>query len=230
MTVSVRCANPIQGSVIRVTSLTTCGVPVTGVGDSDASPGQIVMDGFTQVAQAFQYEEGERKFLRKANGQPCVNFQNQEDALTDIQVTADFCVWHPGLVVAAINACLLTYSESPTGTGFGVLEGIGGKHFSLELWTPLAGDEECDPSTGQALYGYNAWPHVWNGHLGDMTQGADPHALQILGKTKKPSPLWTIGNTWLGTGAVSACRGHWLWNITTAAPPTVPASCSIANV
>lgn len=228
MTVALRCANPVQGTVIRVTSLTSCGVPVTGTGDTDASPGQIVMDGFTQVSQAFQYETGERKFVRKANGQPCVNFSGEEDALTEIEVTIDLCVWNPGLVVAAINACLLTASESPTGTGFGVLEGIGGKHFSLELWTPLAGDDACDSVTGLPRYGYNAWGHLWNGHMGDITQGADPHTMQIIAKTKKPSLLWTLGNTCLGSGAMTNCQGHWLWNNTTCTPP--PDACSIANV
>lgn len=228
MTVALRCANPIQGSIIRVTSLNRCGVPVTGTGDTDASPGQIVMDGFTQVAQSFVYEEGERKFTRKANGQPCVNYKGEEDSLTEIDVTMDFCLWNPGLVTATINACLLNYSEAPTGTGFAVLEGIGGKHFSLELWTPLAGDSECDSVTGLPLYGYNAWPHMWNGHIGDTTQGADPHMLQIIAETKKISPLWTLGNSWLGTGAVAGCPGHWMWNITSVAPPT--ATCSIGNV
>lgn len=227
MTISIRCASPVQGEIIRVTSLTSCGVPITGTAEADGSPGQIVMNGFTQVAQAFQYEEGERRFTRKANGEPCVNFQGEEDALTEVQVTVDLCVWHPGLVVAAINACLLTYSESPTGTGFGLLEGISGKHFSLELWTPLAGDSECDAS-GQTLYGYNAWAHLWNGRFGDITQGADPHAMQIMAKTKKPSPLWTIGDAYLGATAMTNCQGHWMWNITSVAPPA--STCSIADV
>lgn len=228
MTVAIRCANPIQGEIIRVTSLTNCGVVVTGTSDADGSPGQITMDGFTQVGQVFNYEEGERKFTRKANGQPCVNFKGEPDSLTDIQVTIDLCLWNPGLVVAAINACLLASSEAPTGTGFGVLEGISDKHFSLELWTPLAGDDECDSVTGLKRYGYNAWPHLFNGKLGDMTQGADPHLMQIIAESKKPSTLWTIGNSWLGSGAVSACQGHWLWNNTSVAPPA--AACSIANV
>ena len=228
MTVAIRCANPIQGSIIRVTSLTACGVPVTGTSDADASPGQIVMDGFTQVGQTFAYEEGERKFVRKANGQPCVNFQGEEDALTEVEVTIDLCLWNPGLVVAAINACLLTYSESPTGTGFAVMEGIGGKHFSLELWTPLAGDDACDPTTGLARYGYNAWPHLWNGHFGDTTFNADPHMMQIIAKSKKVSQFWTLGNTWLGSGAIAGCPGHWFWNNTSVAPPA--AACVIADV
>lgn len=228
MTVAIRCSNPIQGSIIRVTSLTDCGVPVTGTSDADGSPGQIVMDGFTQAAQAFQYEEGERKFLRKANGQPCVNFKKEADSLTEIEVTVDFCVWHPGLIVATINACLLALSEAPTGTGFGILEGISSKHWSLELWTPLAGDDECDSATGLARYGYNAWPHMWNARMGDITQGADPHSLQIIADTRRPSPLWTLGATWLGAGAVAACAGMWLWNNTTQPPPA--ATCSIANV
>ena len=228
MTIAIRCASPVQGSIIRVTSLNECGVPVTGTAEADGSPGQVVMDGFSQVGQAFQYETGERRFTRKANGEPCVNFQGEADALTEVEVTIDLCVWHPGLVVAAINACLLNYSESPTGTGFGILEGVSGKHFSLELWTPLDGDNQCDPATGQALYGYNAWGHLWNGRMGDITQGADPHLMQIIAKTKKPSTLWTLGNTYLGSGAMTNCQGHWLWNITSTAPPV--SACALADV
>lgn len=229
MTIQARCVNPIQGRIIRVTSLNACGVPVTGAAETDGAPAQIVMDGFTQVQQSPQYEEGERKFLRKANGQPCVNYANEEDSLTEIELTMDFCLWHPGLLVAAINARLLNFSASPTGTGSGIMEGVSGKHFSVEVWQNVAGDLECDPATGQQLYVYNAWPHVWNAHYGDSSINLDPTTLQIIGKTKKVSPLWTLGTSWLGAGAISsAFPDHWLWNITSVAPPA--ATCTIGDV
>jgi hypothetical protein len=218
MPIQVRCYQPIQGRVIRVVGLNSCGVAISGTGGT-GGVAQMVMDGFTQVAQEFHYEEGTRKFSRKADGTPCVNFQNEEDALTEIQATIDFCVWHPGMITTTVAGRLLTASESPTGTGFAVMEGVSGKHWSLEVWQNVVGDYACDPVTGQQRYVYNAWPHLWNTKIGNSSINADPTLLQLIATTRKASPLWVAGNPWMGN-APPQQSDHWLNNLTTVAPPT----------
>lgn len=227
MTTALLCGTPIQGRIMRVIALNSCGVPVSGTASAGGAGGvaQIVMDGFTQVQQSPQYEDGSRKVTRKANGQVCVNELLEPSILTEIKATIDMCVTNPGLVVATLNARLLTATLSPTGTGFAIAEGITNSHFSLEVWQNLTGDLACDPVTGQQLYAYNAWPHLWNAKFGDATLGADPTMLQLIAQTKKASPLWAVGAPWLGGSPQST--DHWLYNITSTAPPA--SACSLAN-
>jgi hypothetical protein len=228
MTTALLCGTPIQGRILRVIALNSCGVPVSGTATSGGAGGvaQIVMDGFTQVQQSPQYEDGSRKVTRKANGDVCVNELLEPSILTEIKETIDFCVTNPGLIVATLNARLLTASLSPTGTGFAVMQGVTAAHWSLEVWQSLSGDLACDPNTGAVLYAYNAWPHLWNAKFGDNTMGADPTMLQLIAQTKKASPLWTAGNPWLGN-APPQSSDHWLYNITSVAPPA--SACSLAN-
>src|SRR5688572_23966370 len=98
------CSSPVQGQVLRVIKLDTCGIPVSGTGSA-----VLVMDGFIQVAASPQYDTGDRKITRKANGELCTNFK-LPDQFTNDELTIDFCVWNPGLIVNTINARLLTGS------------------------------------------------------------------------------------------------------------------------
>lgn len=211
MSTFIRCDTPILGEIIRVIKLTDCGVPVTGTGSA-----QIVMDGFTQVQASPQYDTGDRKITRKANGRLCVN-KKLPDEFTNFAITADFCVWNPGLIVNTIAARLLTATESPTGTGVAYGTGLTPAHWSLELWTQVEGTGACD-SAGNQRYFYHAWPHLSDGKLGDLTFGNDPTLLQIIANTYPPSTLWTVGNSWLGSGQIES-GDHYLYNLTTTVPP-----------
>ncbi len=219
MPTNVFCDTPILGTVLRVIKLTECGAPVTGTGSA-----QIVMDGFVQVQNSPQYDTGDRKITRKANGLLCVN-KKLPDEFTNMELTADFCVWHPGLIVNTIAARLLTGTQSPSGTGIAYGTCLTPAHWSLELWAGVEGAGACD-SSGNTRYFYNAWPHITDGKLGDMTFGNDPTQLQIMGNTLPANTLWTAGNSWLGTGQIQSCD-HYLYNLTTTTPPT--SACVIAD-
>ncbi len=219
MATNVLCSSPIQGLVLRVIKLNSCGVPVTGTGSA-----QIVMDGFVQVATSPQYDTGDRKITRKANGTLCTNFK-LPDQFTNDEVTIDFCVWHPGLIVNTIGARLLTGSVSPTGVGFahGTWSNVTPAHWSLEVWG-LPDNAACT-SSGSALYNYWFWPHLSDGKKGDYTIGADPTQLQIIANTYDGSPLWTAGNAWLSAAIVQG--DHQGEILTPVAPPT--SACIIAD-
>lgn len=223
MATITRCYTPIKGLMLRVILLDPdCGVPVTG--DSGA---MVVTKGFTQVQGTAQYETGERVVTRLADGTMCVN-EKDPDILTHFELAMDFCSIDPGLVANTISpARLLTSSESPTGTGFAMAEGAAVTHFSLEVWQRVAGRARC-AANGAQRYVYNAWPHLTDGKLGgNYLIGVQPSTLTVQANSLPVSELWTAGNPWLGSGAITVVPDHWFQNLTTVAPPTE--LCGIQN-
>lgn len=220
MATFTRCYSPIKGRIMRVVLLNECGVPATGTG------GQITQSGFTKVDSSAQYEDGEEYVIKNANADLCVN-EKDASILKRFELTVAHCLIDPGLIASIISpARLLTYSEAPTGTGFAIAEGSSTAHFSLEVWQRVAGSGACD-ATGVQRYVYNAWPHLFDARIGDYSIAAEPSALEWTAQSQAVNPLWTVGNAWLGVGAVSVVPDHWFQNLTTTAPPV--AACGIAN-
>ncbi|HEU5108613.1 MAG TPA: hypothetical protein VFT95_08665 [Micromonosporaceae bacterium] len=214
MATSTRRYNPIKGRILRVIQLNECGVPVTGT-----SGGVVTVTGFTQVQSSAQYEDGEEYIVKTADAALCVN-ERDASILKRFEITTTLCSIDPGLVAKTVSpARLLTASESPTGTGFAVAEGLSTAHFSLEVWQRVAGSGACDAS-GTQRYVYNAWPHLYDAKIGDYSIANEPSSLEFTAQSKAVSTLWTAGNPWLGSGAVSVVQDHWFQNLTTTAPPT----------
>lgn len=205
------CDTPAQGLVVRVIKLDSCGVPVTG-----STSSQIVMDGFVQAQVSPQYDTGARKISRKADGTICVNYK-LPDQFTNDEVTVDFCVWNPGLIVNTIGGRLLTGSFSTTGVGWahGTQYNSSPNHFSLEIWGPPSVDS-C--ARAQPLYSYWFWPHLADAKKGDYTIGEDPTQLQLIANTYNGNPQWTAGAAWLVDAIQSGDHQGGLW--TPVAPPT----------
>lgn len=207
---------PIKGRVFRVVAEDECGVPLCG---ADPDTGVIIHSGFTQIAQSAQYDTGEEHILRSADADLCVN-EKDPDALKRVDITIDLCSINPGLVVRTLSPSRLLTTAS-VGTGFALAEGISRKRFSLEVWQRVTGPGACDPETGEQQWVYNAWPNLGNGKLGgDYTIATAPSVLQIMAESARVSPLWWIGDTWLGDDPVSPIPDHWLQNVTTVPPPT----------
>jgi hypothetical protein len=211
MPTATRCFTPIKGRVLRVVALDDCGVPVSGAGS-----GVVVAAGFTQVQQSAEYETGTEFFERTADGSLCVN-QKDPDILKRLNLTVDVCQVDPGMLSTISLVRLLTASESPTGTGFALAEGAPTGHFSLEVWQRDAGSDAC--ADGETRWVYNAWPHLVNPKIGDWTIANALSPLQWLAESRKVSPVWTIGDAWLGSGAVTVVPDHWFVNLTTTDPP-----------
>jgi hypothetical protein len=209
------CAAPIKGTHLRLVKEDVCGVPVTGAGAA-----AFVTKSFIQVAMEPQYEDGEEFFQRTADGSICVN-DIDPAYLKRLQLTIDFCSVDPELVSTVFGGRLLSMASGPvTGAGFSMLEGVVTSRFSLEVWQRVAGSGACDPS-GLQRYVYNAWPHIGNARLGSYTIQNGVTQLQVIADTFAPSTLWGDGPgtaAWLGAG-VQALE-HWLWGVTTVAPPT----------
>lgn len=208
------CASPIKGTHYRLVLLDSCGVPVTG-----SSGFVMVSKSFVQVAMEPQYEDGEEFFERTASGEPCVNEQDPP-TLKRLQLTMDLCEINPRGVATAMSARVLGTGGPPvTGSGFAVKEGIPVNHFSLEVWQRIAGAGACDPS-GIQRYIYNAWPNVGNGRIGSYTIQNGVSQLQMVLDSFSASPLWGTGPVAPSSLPSAVQTGeHWLWNITTNAPP-----------
>jgi hypothetical protein len=211
------CATPIKGTVIRIVQEDSCGNPVTG-----ASSHVVVTNLFTQVQMTPQYEDGTDFFERTADGVIGVN-QKDPPILKRMSLQTDLLTVDPDMAPYVLSARELVTSAPVSGTGFGLSEGVSTAHYSMEVWQRVAGAGACTPG-GQVQYIYNAWPHCYNTQVGTYTISNARSTLTFICDTAAASTLWLDGpgaSTWLPTGTPSAqTTEHWLWNITTNAPPT----------
>lgn len=211
---------PIKGAMMRIVALDTCGTPVTG-----ASSIVVTTNGFVQVSMEPDYEDGEEFFERNADGVACVN-QKDKPTLKRFNLTVDFCSVDPIAATYVMDGRLLdTVSPATTGTGFAIGEGEPDNRFSLEVWQRVAGSGACDAS-GAQRYIYNAWPNVGNTQIGTYTVENARSTLSFTAETAAAATGWGdgpgTGTSWLPVGRVVNELGfldHWLWNITTTAPP-----------
>jgi hypothetical protein len=209
---------PIKGTVIRIVQVDACGIPITG-----ASGRVIVTNSFTKVDQSPQYEDGTEFFERTADGLLCVN-QKDAPIFKRMQLTVDLCSVDPDMTPLVLSARELTTTAPVSGTGFALMEGVTTSHFSMEVWQRVAGSGACSAG-GLQQYIYNAWPHCLNARVNGYTVENAKSVLQFMCETSAASAQWSdgpgSGTSWLpvGAGGVSTTADHWLWNLTTNAPP-----------
>lgn len=209
------CATPIKGRRLRIVSLDSCGVPVTGAGGLVA-----VSSGFVQAVMDPQYEDGEEFFERNAAGDACVN-QKDDPTLKRMQLTVDWCEVNILLSAYVMDARVLGTGDPVTGTGFAVAEGNTVNRFSLEIWQEVAGSGACD-AEGNQRFVYTAWPNVGATQVGSYTVENGRSTLQFISETRGAAPTWDtqVGAAWLPVGESVMTDEHWVWNVTTVAPPT----------
>jgi hypothetical protein len=201
---------------MRIIELDACGVPITG------TSGQVsVTKGFIQVNMEPQYEDGVEFFERTADGSPCVN-QKDDPTLKRINLTSQFCEVNVSAASLMISARELVSGTPATGTGFALAEGNPTRRYSLEVWQEVAGAGACDAS-GQQRYIYNAWPNVGATQLGSYMVENGRSTLETTSETRGPSAQWVdlVGSEYLPAGETIEEDEHWVWNVTTVAPPTI---------
>lgn len=207
---------------MRVVRLDACGVPVTGTGSM-----VVVTKGFVQVQNEPQYEDGEEFFERTADGTPCVN-QKDDPVLKRFQLTIDFCEVNTTMFAFMASARELTAGGAGvTGSGFAFGEGQPTNRYSLEVWQRVAGSGACDAS-GAQRYIYNAWPNLGASKIGNYTIENGRSTFQLISESQGASAAATVGwlngpgsgTSYLPTGETASSTEHWLWNVTTATPPT----------
>jgi hypothetical protein len=216
MAATSTCVTPIKGTHMRIIALDACGVPVTG------TSGMVgVSSGFVQVQMEPDYEDGEEFFERTASGAPCVN-QKDDPTLKRMGLTVQMCEVNVSLISYIISARELTTGTPTTGTGFAVAEGNPTNRFSLEVWQEVAGSGACDAS-GNQRYIYHAWPNVGATKIGNYTVENGRSTFEFTSETQGAASTWDtrVGSSFLPAGQFVDTDEHWVWNVTTAAPPTV---------
>lgn len=207
---------------MRIVRVDTCGIPVTGTGSL-----VVVTKGFVQVQNEPQYEDGEEFFERTADGTPCVN-QKDDPVLKRFQLTIDFCEVNTTAFAYIASARELTVNAAGvTGQGFAFAEGQPTNRYSLEVWQKVAGSGACDAS-GNQRYIYNAWPNLGASKVGSYTIENGRSTFQVVSESQAGSTTATIGwnngpgssTSWLPTGESVGVGEHWLWGVTTTAPPS----------
>jgi hypothetical protein len=207
---------------MRIVKVDACGLPVTGTGSL-----VVVTKGFVQVQNEPQYEDGEEFFERTADGTVCVN-QKDDPVLKRFQLTIDFCEVNTTAFSYIASARELTVNAAGvTGQGFAFAEGSPTNRYSLEVWQKVAGSGACDAS-GTQRYIYNAWPNLGASKIGSYTIENGRSTFQVISESQAGSTTavtgWLdgpgTGTSWLPAGESVGTGDHWLWGVTTTAPPT----------
>lgn len=210
------CVSPIKAEILRVTRLDDCGVPILG-----PSSAQVTADAFTEIQNQANYEEGQRFLQRKANGAPCVN-QRDPGFFNWLQQTVSVCTLDPDMLTVVTGDRVISTTEEggePEHTGAAFGEGLLTARFSVEVWQPIAGEGACD-AEGTQRYVYWAFPNVGDAQIQDFTFQNDVFTFGWQDTTRSASPLWDIGEAWLGDDGGEWGPGeHFAFNITTEPPP-----------
>lgn len=218
-------AVPIKGRVMRLIQVDACGNPITG-----ASGLQVITKGFISIQVEPQYEDGEQQRQKLADGTLCVN-DDDDDEFTMVQLTVNMCGVCPSVEQIIAGARLLGTGAPVTGTGAAYGEGPVTARFALEVWQNVTGRGNCDPATGLPRYVYWAFPNVGKVKKGQSTIENAGLTMQWTAKTDAVGTLWDDGPGTLGPWAPAFVEGeHYLWNITTTAPPTIPSNCGATAI
>lgn len=218
-------AVPIKGRVARFIAVDVCGDPISGGADEC----QVITKGFIQIQIDPQYEDGEQFRQRMADGTLCVN-DDDDDEFTMVNLTITLCGVCPSIASVVTGARLLTSAAPVSGTGAAYGEGTLASHFALEIWQNVTGRGACDAS-GAQRYVYWAFPNAKSGRINQMTVENGILNMEFQAKTDAVGPLWGDGPGTLGPWAPAFEEDeHFLWNITTTAPPTIPANCGCTDI
>lgn len=212
MTAPALCAAPIQGTLMRIARLDACGAPVAGAG------GQVVTDGFVQVAVTQTYEDGTEYQKRNAHGVFCVN-ETGNDQFRRVDLDIEFCAIDPDVVNLITGVSVVVTGAPSTGTGFWVQEGDVTQRFSLEVWQAVSG-QACGTG-GLPRYVYWAFPNLGAGRFNDFTIQDDTLEWKLSAKSKIASPNWGAGptaNDWISAVPANA---HYGFNIAALPLPAV---------
>ena len=180
------CYTPWRVPKVRVTQLSSCGLPVTGCST-------VVTDGIISIEMTKEYEDREEFFVKNGDGVFCVRETNPP-ILKWINLTLTFCNVDPELVgITTSEPLVLDDSASPRATGFSTQEGTAATaNFALEAWTRLTNISTGGACTGGVEYGYVLFPWVVEGTVGDITFENGAVSFIVNARTHASS-LWGLG-------------------------------------
>lgn len=182
------CMAPIQGTTMRVQTISSCGTPAVG------SCVSAVSTGFVSVEMQDQVESGQEIVVLNAAGVMCVN-EKSNTQLKWIDLTITFCNVDPELFNLVTGSTLvLNDAASPSAVGFQTrTSNYATGQFSLEVWTNMANAVCATLGTFSLVpYGYFLLPNIVEGRVGDLKIENGAVSFTVKGRTKQ-------GTNW-GTG------------------------------
>lgn len=228
------CMKPVGGTRMRLTKVDSCGAPITGVGSCS-----IVSKGFVSVARTAQFADPDEFVVKNAGGEIALNersapaFQWYNFEITFVEVDPEIVNLLTG------SPLVLDDSATPQAVGWRTREGANvNANVALEVWTRMGG-QACVGATTQ--YGYYVAPFVVEGYVGDLTFENGPASFVVTGARSKGGAGWgtgqynvvnkltaPLGPTKLLTAMTAADHDH--FQMTTLAPPAVPATCGCVTI
>lgn len=168
---------------VRVTRLTSCGVPDTG----DCA--SVTTNGIISIAQTSQYEDRVEHLTKNGDGDFCVE-ETTAPVLKWYNLVLTFCNVDPELVnILSAEPLVYDDAEAPTAIGFRNSKGaVANVNFALEGWTRIAGALSCVTQK----YGYVLYPWIVEGTMGDVTYENAAATFTINARTRRQSP-WGVG-------------------------------------
>ena len=180
------CYTPFKIPRVRVTTLSNCGVAVTG------SCATVVSDGIISIAMTKEYEPRQEFFVKNGNGDFCVKETNPP-ILKWVNLVLTFCNVDPEMVniITANPNYLDDLTAGARKTGYSEEEGSAANvNFALEGWTRLSNTGIA--CTGGTEYGYVLFPWVVEGTVGDITFQNDTVSFVVNARTRGASQ-WGTG-------------------------------------
>lgn len=211
----------ISGRVMRGTRVDSCGVPVYG------DTAMITTDGFVSVAVSPQYNDGTEINIENAHGRRCVH-RDAESELTNLALTIVFCAVDPEFF-SVVTGFPVIVDSSGDAIGYRINRAIrpSDVRFALEVWMDAFADSGCDDS-GEVPYGYNLWPFLSGGKVGDWTIEHNAVTFTVSALLTKDGTSWGIGPYDVAADAMGAAQAlydaadakdHQISFKTTIAPP-----------
>lgn len=228
------CMKPVGGTRMRLTKVDSCGTPVTGVGSCS-----IVSKGFVSVARTAQFADPDEFLVKNAGGEICLN-ERSAPTFQWYNFEITFCEVDPEIVNLLTGSPLvLDDAATPQAVGWRTREGANvNANVALEVWTRMGG-QNCSGGTTQ--YGYYVAPFIVEGYVGDLTFENGPASFVVTGARSKGAAGWgtgqysvvnkltaPLGPSKLLTAMTAADHDH--FQMTTLAPPAVPATCGCVTI
>jgi hypothetical protein len=182
---STKCYAQVRGSVIRVTRLDACGVPVEGA-TSTAVSKRISTITLDKVA------ESGNDIREKNFGDELCIVDDGYESLIGYSADVNLCGVDPDLVSMFTGQPTVANAAGDI-VGFDVETGIDldGFGFSLEMWTKIAGGA-CDAS-GNRPWGYTVFPFLKGGTLGGFSIENGAVQFSITGARTRDGNAWGAG-------------------------------------
>lgn len=228
------CWASVRGEIARFTALSECCAPVTN------PLGTVVTAGFISVIITQEINAATVITVKAANDQVCV-YDPGCDSLLDLSVAISLCSVNPELI-ALMTGQETVLDFAGNAVGFRRSTSLAcNNRFALEIWTDVP-NQACVGTPPAKSYGYYLVPCLRSATItGAITiNAASAVSVDLTAKTTIPS-LWGIGpQTANGAYKVVAADAintpsylltpigpidHDNIELTTIAPPVVPADC-----